>query len=354
MTIVIAVVAAILVFGVVIFCHELGHFVVAKKSGIKVNEFALGMGPALFKFGKGETTYSLRALPIGGFVSMEGEDEESDEERSYQKAPVYKRILVIVAGAFMNFVLGFLAITILVIFSEYPIISRQVAQVDSAASGLQVDDVITKINGRTAFIFADLDYEFARTQNGTFSLEVERGGETVLLENVTFDTQIAYDQETGEPIINDYTGEPYEYLDLGFKVYGIEKTFTTVISEAFGTTLSYARLIYLTVFDLIVGRAAINSLSGPIGIVTEIGKAAMIGWQPVVQMLALISINLGVVNMLPLPILDGGKTVLLIIEGIRRKPLAQKYETIINIVGLVLVVALFIFVSFNDITRLIS
>lgn len=354
MTFLVVALAAVLVFGAVIFIHELGHFAVAKWSGIKVNEFALGMGPTLVKFTKGETTYALRLLPIGGFVSMEGEDEESDDSRSFQKAPIPRRMLVMVAGAFMNLLLGFLALVVVLSASPSPYIaSRQVALVENEALGLQVGDVIQRVNGRRAFIFQDLDYEFLRTQNGTLDLEVKRDGQRVQLKGVTFGTQIATD-EKGEPIMNETTGKPYEFLSLGFKVYPIEKNVFTIMREAFMTTLSYARIIYLSLFDLITGRVPINQLSGPVGIVNEIGKAASIGWLPVVQLLALISVNLGVMNMLPLPALDGGRALLLVVEAVRRKPLPQKYEMAINIAGFALLMLLMVFVSFNDIVRLVT
>lgn len=353
MTVVLIALVAILVFGAVIFFHELGHFVVAKRCGIKVNEFALGMGPVLLKKQRGETQYALRLLPIGGFVSMEGEDESSEDARSFTNAAIWKRILVIIAGAFMNFVLGFLALVLMISLGSEYIVGLEVASVETTSTGIQEGDVIQRINGRQVFIYDDLQYEFLRTQNGTFDLQVKRDGQTVELKNVTFETRIAYDSTTGEEIINESTGEPYEYLDMGFKVWAKEKTFISVVKEAFNTTLSYARLIYLSLFDLIAGRAQINQLSGPVGIVSEIGKAVSIGWQPVVQLLALISINLGVVNMLPLPALDGGKTLLLIVEGIRRKPINPKYETAINVVGFGLLMCLMVVVSFNDIRRLI-
>ncbi|MDL2294000.1 site-2 protease family protein [Ruminococcaceae bacterium OttesenSCG-928-D13] len=354
MNIVLTIIVAVLVFGAVIFFHELGHFIMAKTGKIKVNEFAIGMGPTLLKFGKGETTYALRALPIGGFVSMEGEDEESSDEHSFQRASIPRRLGVMVAGAFMNLVLGFLALVLLTSLGGQAIASREIASVENDSTGLRVGDVITKVNGRRAFIFDDLSYEFARTQNGTFDIEVKRDGKKVILQNITFDTLVAYDQETGEPIMNESTGEPYEYLNLGFKVWAQEKTFGSVIGEAFNTTLSYSRLIYLSLFDLITGKMPINLLSGPVGIVSEIGKAALLGWQSVIQLLALISVNLGVVNMLPLPALDGGRVILLMVEAIRHKPMPAKYESVINVAGFVLLMGLMVFVSFNDIWRLVT
>lgn len=354
MSIVIMILVALLVFGVVIFFHELGHFITAKKSGMKVNEFAIGMGPTILKFGKKETKYALRLLPVGGFVSVEGEDEESGDARSYQNVAVWKRVIFTIAGAFMNLLLGFLALILLTALGDEPIGGREIAQVQWEGSGLQVGDVIQSVNGRRMFIFSDIQYEFLRTQNGTITIEVKRGNERVTLTDITFPTEIAVDPTTGEEMINEATGEPYEYLVLGFKVWRVEKTFGSVIKEAFNTMLSYARLIYLTLFDLITGKVPINQLSGPVGIVSEIGRAVSMGWQPVVNLLAIISVNLGVMNMLPLPALDGGRTILLIIEGIRRKPIPKKYETVINVVGFGLLIALMLFVSFNDIVRLVT
>ena len=353
MSVIVVAVVAILVFGSVIFFHELGHFTVAKLCKIKVNEFAMGMGPTLLKKTKGETTYALRLFPIGGFVSMEGEDEESTDERSFTRAPIWQRLLVIVSGACMNFILGFLCLVLLLSLGSPMMAGLEVARVESSASGLAEGDVIEKINGRRAFVFDDLQYEFLRTQNGTFDIQVRRDGVSFILQNVAFDIRTAYDSETGKPIINDATGEPFTYLDLGFKVWAVEKTVGSVLKEAVNTTLSYSRLIYLTLFDLVTGRAPINQLSGPVGIVSEIGKAVSIGWQPVVNLLALISINLGVVNMLPLPALDGGKTLLLLLEAVRRKPIQQKFEIAINLVGFALLIGLMVFVSYQDILRLL-
>lgn len=343
-------VVAIFIFGIVVFLHELGHFATAKHCGIKVNEFAIGMGPTIFKLVKGETTYAIRLLPIGGFVSMEGEDADSPDERSFQRAPVYKRLIVILAGVFMNFVLGFTVLAILTATGD-AMASRTVALVTDTSTGIEVGDTIIKVNGRHCFIVSDLFYEFARTQNGTFDLTVKRNGETVQLHNINFGTVIATD-ENGEVIYEN--GEPYEYLDIGFKVLPIEKNIFTVMQQAFYTTISYARLIALSFADLLMGRVAINQLSGPVGIVSEIGKAVSVGWSSVFSMLALISINLGVLNLLPFPALDGGRAVLLLIEAVRRKPLPRKYEAAINLAGLALLMCLMLVVSFNDIFKLFT
>ena len=341
MSLFITILASILVFGSVIFIHELGHFVTAKLCGIKVNEFSLGMGPALLRFEKGDTTYALRLLPIGGFVSMEGEDEESDDEHSFSKAKVWKRFLVVAAGAVMNMILGFLVLVILVC-CQSAITSRTVSvfseNASTQASGLQVGDEILAVNGRRCFIADDVIYELVRTQNGTADLTVLRDGKKVLLEDVVFTTQ---ETEEGTSLIID------------FKVLPIEKTFFNVVKEAGLWTCSLSRMIFLSLIDLVTGRVAINNLSGPVGIVTVISEAASIGWEPILLILAVITINLGIFNLIPIPALDGGKLFLLLVEGIRRKALPEKYEIVINLAGFAALMLLMLFVTYNDIARLI-
>ncbi|MEG2924263.1 MAG: RIP metalloprotease RseP [Oscillospiraceae bacterium] len=337
-------VASVFVFGTVIFIHELGHFLTAKFSGIRVNEFALGMGPVLFSFTKGETKYGLRLFPIGGFVSMEGEDEASDAAGSFTKSPVSNRILVTVAGAFMNLVLGF-TVLLCVVSMQKNIISRTVAEFNPNAitqqHGLKTNDTILAVNGRRCFIANDLSYEFARTQNGVADLTVLRNGEKVELKGVVFETMPPSEATGGT-----------SQLKIDFKVYPTKKTVANVLKEAGNWTISLARMVVLSLMDLVTGRVAINNLSGPVGIVTAIGQASSIGFESVLLLLALISINLGVFNLMPLPALDGGRLVFLIIEAIRKKPVNPKYETAINTAGFMLLIGLMLFVTFNDITKL--
>ncbi len=336
-------IASVLVFGSVIFIHELGHFIAAKKSGITVHEFALGMGPTILKFEKNSTVYALRLFPIGGFVSMEGEDEESDIPGSFTKAPLLNRVIVIVAGAVMNLILGFLVLIIVVNMSSV-VITRTIAEFDenasTQASGLQVNDTILSVNGRRCFTANDLIYEFARTQEGTADLTVLRNGETVALDDVVFETYI------------DDNGT--KQLVLDFKVVGEPKTVLNVIEAAFNWGLSLIRMVFVSLTDLITGRIAVNSLSGPVGIVTAIGEASGMGLENLLLLTALISINLGVFNLLPVPALDGGRLMFLILEAIRRKPIPPKYEIAVNAIGFILLIGLMLFTTFNDITRLIS
>ncbi len=341
MTFIINTIVSILVFTIVIMIHELGHFTVAKLSGIKVNEFSMGMGPRLFSIKRKETDYSLRAFPIGGFVAMEGEDEESDNDRAFNKAPVQNRIAVVVAGAAMNLILGF-GILVFLVSQQDAITSRTISQFHENAStqqsGLMVNDEIISVNGRRCYIANDIIYEFARTQNGTADFVVRRDGKIVNVDNVVFQT---YKDENG-----------IQQLVLDFYVYPKEKTFFNVINEAGKWTMSLARLVFLSLIDLITGHVAINQMSGPVGIVSVISEAASIGYQSVLMILALITVNLGVFNLVPFPALDGGRLVFLLIELIRGKPVNQKYEIWVNSVGMVVLLGFMAFVTFSDITKL--
>lgn len=338
----IKILASLFVFGTIIFIHELGHFAVAKFSGIKVNEFAVGMGPTIFKFQKGETTYALRLFPVGGFVSMEGEDEDSPDERSFNRAPISRRIMTVMAGGVMNLLLGFIVLIVLVC-NQNAITSRTVAEfsadASTQASGLQIGDEIVAVNGRRCFIADDLVYEFVRTQDGTADLTVVRNGQHQTLENVQFQT---VDNSGGTKSIM-----------IDFKVLPIQKTVGTVLKEAGLWTCSLARLVFLSLIDLVTGRVAVSSLSGPVGVVTAISQAVTYGWDSLAMILALITINLGVFNLMPFPALDGGRLFMLIIEAIRRKPIPEKYQMVINTAGFVLLIGLMLFVTFNDVAKLI-
>ncbi len=336
--------AALLIFGLVIFIHELGHFLTAKKFGVKVNEFALGMGPAILSFKRGDTLYRLRLFPIGGFVAMEGEDEASDEEGSFSRLPKIKKAVILVAGAFMNLVLGFIVLTIVVSNTDL-IATRTISSFTEEnstleQSGLMVGDTIVGVNGRRVFIANDIMYELARTEENSADLTVQRDGETVTIEQVTFET---IEHEDG-----------YIQFIPGFTVYGAEKNFLSVIQEAGNYTLSLARVIFLSLIDLVTGRVPINNLSGPVGIITVINDAVLMGMEQILLILALLTVNLGIFNLLPVPALDGGRLFFLLIEAIIRRPIPQKYEIAINGAGFVLLMGLMLFVTFNDVSRLLD
>lgn len=335
-----SIIISVLVFSVVIIVHEFGHFIIAKLSGIKVNEFSIGMGPKLVSVTKGDTDYSIRAFPIGGFVAMEGEDEESEAEGSFTSVPVQNRIAVVVAGAVMNMILGFAVLCFLTAMQP-AITSRTVSSFYEGAmtqqTGLQVGDEIVAINGRKCYVANDIIYEFARTQNGTADFTVIRDGVKTELEDVTFET---YTDENG-----------YRQMVIDFTVQPITKTVFSVMQEAVNWTISIARMVFLSLVDLVSGRVAINQMSGPVGIVSTISEAVSYGYESVLMILAMITINLGVFNLLPFPALDGGRLVFLLLELVRGKPINQKYEILVNTAGMLMLLAFMVFVTFSDVTK---
>ena len=367
MSIFITLIAALVVFSAVIAIHEFGHFTVAKLCGIQVNEFSIGMGPALWKKIYKGTQYSLRALPVGGYVALEGEEspesqqaEAARDERETEdtnpvpleqrtgiplnEAPVWQRVLVMVAGAFMNFVLGFVVLVILVAAQEGAITSKTIYSIEDDAlcgqTGLQAGDEIVAVNGRRCFVANDILYELVRTEAYRADFTVKRDGRRVELPDVQFDTWQDDDGQT--------------HMTLGFTVYGIKKTPLNVLKEAWNSTLYYGRIVFTSLADLVRGRESINNLSGPVGIVTAIGQAASYGWQDLLELLALITINLGVFNLLPFPALDGGKVVFLIIEGVTGHAVPEKLQGTLTIAAFALLFGLMLFATYNDIIRLVT
>lgn len=335
---------AVLLFGVVIFLHELGHFVFAKLFGVKVNEFAIGFGPTLVKFGKGETTYSWRLLPFGGFCAMEGEDEESDNERAFSKKPVWKRIVIVVAGAMNNLILGLILVSVLLAMDgSYG--TREVTYFTedamSQSTGLQIGDEILEIDGRGIYCATDISYMLINSRDASVDMVVRRDGVKTELSGISFRTQ---DVE-GQTII-----------ELDFKVVGQKVSITrplSFIKEAFLETVSLGRLVWMSLFDMLTGRYGLNEIMGPVGIIVETGNAITMGLDNALYLLALLTVNLGIMNLLPIPAVDGGRLVFLVIEGIRRKPVPAKYEAWVHGAGLVLLLLLSVFILGNDIWRLI-
>ena len=361
MSFIVTFIAAVFVFSAVIAIHEFGHFMVAKLCGVQVNEFSIGMGPVLCKRVRKGTQYSIRALPVGGFVALEGEDspeskqaEEnlsvvSDGEASpsgipLNEASVWQRALIMLAGAGMNFVLGFVVMAILITAQSEPITSKVLYQVEENAlcgqTGLQAGDKILAVNGRRCFVANDILYELMRTEDYTADFTVLRDGKKVELPGVQFDT---WQDDKGET-----------HMSLGFTVYGIKKTPLNVLKEAGNSVLYYGRIIFASLSDLLRGRESINDLSGPVGIVTAIGQAASYGWQDLLELLVLITVNLGIFNLLPFPALDGGKVVFLLIEGVTGHAVPEKIQSGLTVAAFALLFGLMIFATYNDILRLIT
>ena len=380
MSFIITILAALLVFSAVIAIHEFGHFTVAKLCGIQVNEFSIGMGPVLWKKNHKGTQYSLRALPVGGFVALEGEESpesqqaeanhaaqenifssskhdlnilntESDGEVQKKpagiplnEAPVWQRVLVMVAGAVMNFVLGFVVLVILIAAQNEPITSKTIYAIQDGAlcgqTGLQAGDKVLAVNGRRCFVANDILYELVRTRSYSADFTVLRNGQKVQLPGVQFDT---WQDEKGET-----------HMSIGFSVYGLEKTPGNVLREAGNSVLYYGRIVFTSLVDLVRGRESINNLSGPVGIVSAIGQAASYGWQDLLELLALITVNLGILNLLPFPALDGGKVVFLVIEGVTGHAVPEKLQSVLTLATFGLLFGLMLFATYNDILRLIT
>lgn len=380
MSFIITILAALLVFSAVIAIHEFGHFAVAKLCGIQVNEFSIGMGPVLWKKNHKGTQYSLRALPVGGFVALEGEESpesqqaeaardarednfssskhdlnifstESDGEVQEKptgiplnEAPVWQRALVMVAGAVMNFVLGFVVLVILIAAQNEPITSKTIYAIQDGAlcgqTGLQAGDKVLAVNGRRCFVANDILYELVRTRSYSADFTVLRDGQKVQLPGVQFDT---WQDEQGET-----------HMSIGFSVYGLEKTPGNVLREAGNSVLYYGRIVFTSLIDLLRGRESINNLSGPVGIVSAIGQAARYGWQDLLELLALITVNLGILNLLPFPALDGGKVVFLVIEGVTGHAVPEKLQSVLTLATFGLLFGLMLFATYNDILRLIT
>lgn len=333
---------AILAFGLIIAVHELGHFFVARLCGIKVTEFALGMGPDIFKKQGKETLYSLRILPIGGFCSLLGSDEASDDEDAFCKKPIYKRAATLVAGAVMNLLLGFILVLITVVASKN-FASTTIASFSenalSASTGLQLEDKLVSINGKHIFTMTDFLYELRNDEDGRVAIEVVRDGKKTMLDDVCF--ELVRQEDAQKPTL---------ILDL--KVYGSRVNLLNVLPQSFKSTLSTVRLIWMSLIDIVTGKYGLNDMSGPVGIVTAIGEASKYGLSNVISLVSMLTLNVGIFNLLPLPALDGGRIIFLIIEAIRRKPIKPEHEGLVHFIGLAALLLLMVVITFNDIKNI--
>ncbi|MDD6727706.1 MAG: M50 family metallopeptidase [Eubacteriales bacterium] len=333
------IIIAILFFELIIIIHEGGHFFAAKLMKIKVNEFSIGMGPKLFQIKGKETKYTLRLVLFGGYCAMEGEDEESDDERAFVNKKVSQRIFVVAAGAIMNLILGFI-IVLIITCSGNLVGTTEVAKFeDNAVSqsyGLQVGDKIKSIDGMRVYTTNDVTTGLSRCQDGRIEMLVEREGNDVTL-NIEFDTE-------------EYEGTTYTKMD--FWLRGVEKTFGNVISQTCKEFVSYARMVFLSLHDLLVGRYGLSDLSGPVGAVSVVSTAVKTSMYSMLRIMALLTVNVGLFNLFPIPALDGWRLFVLLGEGITRKKLPAKAEYMINAVGLILLIALMCVVTFSDVTKL--
>ncbi len=347
---VLLVIISILLFSLVIFIHELGHFMTAKLSGVRVNEFAIGMGPAIFKIKKKDTLYALRLFPVGGYCAMEGEDTESTSKDAFSQKSVFKRILIVASGAIMNIILAF--VFMVVVTAQQPqFASTKISKFSENATtsqyGLKPGDTIKSIDGYNVSTFTDINFMLAVNKNFTSDIIVDRAGEEVKLSGVKFATR----EEKGKTV-----------LVRDFYVFPIERNMGTVIIQSSKEMGSNIRITYATLIGMVTGKLSINEVSGPVGLVSVISTVASEGLKVnflaalnnVIMVMMLLSVNLGIFNLLPIPALDGGRLVFLIIEAIKGSPVNPKYEGLIHTAGFAMLILLILFVTVNDIIKLFS
>ena len=342
---------AILLFSFLIFIHELGHFLAAKASNVQVNEFSMFMGPAIWKKQKGETLYSIRCIPIGGYCAMEGEDTDTDNPRSFQKAAWWKRLIITVAGSFMNFVAGLLILTI-VYAPATAYVSPVISQFEDYATvdeyGLQVGDRFVEIDGSKVLMMNDVSILLTMNEGDYHDLVVERDGELIRFDNFYL--------ERHEVLQKDGT----KAMLCGFS-YGetVPFTFGSKLQYIGYTAVDWVRTVGWSLRMLVTGQASFADMTGPVGIVSQMGQVANDSetWtDALMNMLnfgAFIAVNLAVMNMLPIPALDGGRLVALLlttgIEAVTKKKIDPKYEGYIHSVGMILLLGLMAVIMFKDI-----
>ncbi|MBQ3134400.1 MAG: site-2 protease family protein [Oscillospiraceae bacterium] len=343
---------ALLLFGVLVAVHEFGHFATAKLLGVRVNEFAIGMGPALWKRQRGETQYSLRVFPVGGYCAMEGEDEESDDLRAFGVQPMWKRLIILCAGAFMNFLAGLLLILLLYAGAKTfvtPVISGFVDGFPLVGEqGLMAGDRIVSIDGERVYLASDVSLLLGRAGD-TVDLVVERDGRKLKLNDLPL-TLREYSVE----------GQPVKMYGLYFDTE--EATILAKLRNSWLNAVDFVRLVRLSLIDLLSGSAGVKDLTGPIGIVDTIAQVGSqsatmaIAVQNILYFGALIAVNLAVMNLLPLPALDGGRVFFLLINALWQlifgKKINPKYEGYVHFAGLLALLALMAVVAFNDLVRI--
>lgn len=339
---------AILLFSILIFVHELGHFVAAKLSGVRVNEFAMFMGPAIFKKQVGETLYSLRCIPIGGYCAMEGENEDTDDPRSFQKATWWKRLMILVAGSFMNFVAGLLIF--LIVFA--PVKQFVMPVIESAEAGctvvredgLHVGDEILSLDGEKIFVQSDFSTILYLNPGDTHDIVVKRDGQKITFSDYKMEKHL-------------FPGEETERYGFSFSV--ADATFGNKLQYVWNTSLNVIRNVRLSLQMMFTGQAGLSDMTGPVGIVqmmSDTAEASPTKLDAILNVLYIggfLAINLAVMNMLPIPALDGGRVFGLLLttaaEKITGKKIDPKYEGYLHGIGMILLLALMAVILFKDV-----
>lgn len=354
---------AILAFGIIIMVHECGHFLMAKKMGITVFEFSIGMGPVLFQKQKNGTKYSLRLFPIGGFVNMAGEDDDGEEEDDDEPAEIpvdengneieivtfsskkpWQQAVVLFAGVFMNLVLGLILAVIITCMSN-GIASMEISRFEEGSMSsqqLQVGDVLVSIDGNKVNIDMDLSYALQQIKGESATIVVRRDGELLTLEDVPF-------QRETDPVSGG------TYLIVDFKVSPIPLNPWTVLKQSVLYTISTVKIVWLSLWGMLTGEYSVNDLSGPIGATQQMGETlSTYGLKSFLAIACMIDLNVAVFNLLPIPALDGFKLWVIGIEKIIRRPISKKILSIINVAGLVLLMLFMIYIAFHDVFKLLG
>lgn len=379
-------IVTILMFLVMVSLHEFGHFITAKLMNFKILEYSIGFGPALWHSKKSEIQYSLRAIPFGGYCKFEGEDEDSDDERAFSNRPVWQRIIVVAAGGIFNIILGFILFMIIVPCTS-PISTNVIGEVVPNSyieeEGLMPGDRIVSIDGKHVSFYNDITLYKDKFKAGEeYDLIVKRDGEKMHFTFKPSESDVDYIYtEDGIEVKSSINGKedqsqfyPYDdknkkddekigttesvkSLIIGFRPEQKDINALNVWGEAWNETKFVVKLVYNSLWQMITGKVGVDQMSGPVGIVTEVNTAVNSGsysWLYVLNLTALLTINLGVFNLLPIPALDGGRLLFMLIELVRRKKIPPEKEGMVHAIGFLLLIGLIIFISYNDIIKLIQ
>ena len=334
---------AILCFMFLVLAHEFGHFIAAKAVGIKVNEFAIGFGPAILKIRGKETTYMLKPILLGGYCAMEGEEEDSKSERAFCNKKAWQRFLVVCMGAVFNLLLGLIIVAIMLspgnAFTTTTVSSFTAEATSNASGALKEGDQILEVEGRKILTSLDLGYTFTNVTDGKLDMLVLRENQKVMLKDVSFKTE---------------KYEDYNVVSVDFKLKGERKTFLNYIGNTIKVTVSYGKTVWWSLMDMIGGKYSISEVSGPVGVTAVMGEAVKTSIFDLLPLLAMLTVNLGILNLLPLPALDGGRLMFILFEMIFRKPVPAKYENIVHTIGFVVLFGLLIIIAGKDILQLIK
>ena len=341
-----SIILALVFFGILITVHEGGHFLAARACGVKVNEFSIGMGPAILKKQGKETLYSLRILPIGGYCAMEGEQENSEDPKSFNNKHPYQKGIILLAGATMNILVGVLLMAIMLGSSDLIGTNSIRMFADDAttkAAGLQEGDKITCINNHRIYTQYDVSYYLMTDKDALVNFTVERDGESLYFSDVPLQKVTAEDGNT--------------YVAYDFAVVGVEPTFLNTVKYSVMDSVSIVRMVWSSLIGMVSGDYSLDDLSGPIGTVdlmadTTSDAVSSHDYSTLLYLLALIALNLGAFILIPFPALDGGQFVFVMVEGIIRKPVPDSIKAAANSIGFMLLMGFMLLVTFSDIFKL--